>query len=177
MKTKTLLAIVASLAILLAACGDSSSSGSSDADPALVAAIAGEIQGSSDGFNISDADATCIAEKTVSGVGSDRMTELGVTAENPGAIEDIDFTGDEIGKIVDGFNDCVDLQQLMADSLVADGSITDDDADCVAENFNGDLIKTLLTSTFSGEDIDDGPVGEELFQAVLDIFAECDISF
>ena len=179
MKTLSVLAIMATFAIVLSACGDSASDGSSsDADPALVAAIASEIKGDpDDGFELADRDATCIAEKAVVGIGLDRLAELGVTADDVGEIDQVGFTDSEIGTIVSGFTDCVDLGELMAQSLVADGTVSADDAECVADKFDADLIERLLASTFSGEDLQSSAVGEDLFEAIFGIFVECDISF
>lgn len=94
-----------------------------------------------------------------------------------GEIDQVGFTDSEIGTIVSGFTDCVDLGELMAQSLVADGTVSADDAECVADKFDGDLIERLLASTFSGEDLQSSAVGEDLFEAIFGIFVECDISF
>jgi len=176
MNTRPLLAIFATITIVLAGCGDSTGGGS-DADPALVAALAAEIKGDDDSsFQLADEDATCIAENAINGIGVDRLTELGVTADNVAEIEDVGFTEGEIRTVVSSFSGCVNLGELMAQSLVADGSVSADDADCVADNFDGDLIERMLVSTFSGEDLESSDVAEDLFAAIFAIFDECNIS-
>lgn len=177
MKITRLFVIAVAATLLLAACGDSDGGG--DADPALVAALADELASPDDDGSPSPFprdDAECAAEKIISGIGAGRLAELGVTADDVGEVEELDFTDSELDTIVDSLGDCSDLPRLMADQLAADGALSAEDADCFADEFDEGLLKDVFKGVFQGEELGDDPP-EDFLNAFIDVAAECDFSF
>lgn len=169
---RKLLMIVGAIAILASACGGDDDDGGAvaAADSPLVGAIAQQIvEGSdSDAPVSSQEEAECWAGRIVGGIGEDRLTELGVSADNVGEITDYDFSDGEIDTIVDSLGDCVDLAELMAAEMV--GELGEEAADCVAGELEGDFLNDLMKASFRDEE-----PGDEFFQTFLDIAAECDL--
>ena len=182
MTTPTLrrsLAVLALVATVAACGGDDDDSGSSGGDTAAAdtpvgQALTEEFMAESDDSPIStEEEARCVSGGIVSGIGEDRLEELGVTADTAigSEIEDIDFTADEVGTIVDAMFDCVDVQAALAREFEEDFGA--EGADCVAENLDEDLMRDLMASSMVGGDEEEMP--EEFFQAFLDVAAECDL--
>ena len=170
--------VLFALAASVAACGGDDDGGDSGdvaaaADTPVGKALTEELMAESDDSPIStEEEARCVAGGIVSGVGEERLEELGVTADTAigSDIEDIDFTADEIGTIVDSMFDCVDVQAAMAEEFEEDFGA--EGAQCVAENLDQDLMRDLMASSMIG---DDDEMPDEFFQAFLDVAAECDL--
>lgn len=169
---RKLLMIVGAIAIVASACGGDDDDGGAvaAADSPLVAALADEIAegANSDAPVANREEAECWAGRIVGGIGEDRLTELGVTPEDVGEINEYDFTDGEIDTIVDSLGDCVDLAELMAEEMV--GELGEEAADCVAGELEGDFLNDLMKASFRDEE-----PGDEFFQTFLDIAAECNL--
>lgn len=169
---RKLLMIVAAIAIVASACGGDDDDGGAvaPADSPLVAALANQIVEGSDADSpiATQADAECWAGRIVGGIGEDRLTELGVSADSVGEIEDYDFTDSEIETIVGSLSDCVDLQTLMAEQLTE--GLGEEAADCVAGELDDDFLTTIMTAAFRDEE-----PGEDFIAAFIDIAAKCDL--
>lgn len=166
-RTFAVLAIVATAA----ACGGDDDGGDA-ADSPLGQALSAEFLSEEDSPITTQEQADCVAGGIVSGVGEDRLTELGVTPDNvgDGDIEDLAFTADEAAVVVDSLFDCVDVQEALATEFAAD--FGEDGGRCLAENLDEDLLRDLMASAFLG---DDEEMPDEFFQAFLDAAAECDL--
>lgn len=169
---------VLALAATAVACGggddDGGDGGNADAaDTPVGQALTAELMAESDDSPIStEEDARCVAGGIVSGIGEDRLEELGITAETAqgSEIEDIDFTEAEVGTVVDAMFDCVDITAALATEFEADFGA--EGAQCLADNLDEDLVRDLMSSSLLGEDTE---MPEEFFQAFIDIAAECDL--
>lgn len=165
------LAIVATAA----ACGgdDEGGDGGDAADSPLGQALSAELLSEEDSPIETQEQADCVAGGIVSGVGEDRLAELGVTADNvgDGEIEDLAFTEEEAGSVVDALFDCVDVREALAAEFATD--FGEEGGSCVAENLDEQLLRDLMTSAFLGGEDEEMP--DEFFQAFLDIAAECDL--
>ena len=164
------MAILVALMLIAAACGDDDDSGSTDiSDDPLAMALADSVVEEDSPFATQE-DANCFASEVVGEIGTDRLNELGVTEDNIGEIEDIDFTEGEIDIIVDAMSDCVDLTAALAAEFDADfGAVG---AECLAEGLGDDLLSDLMKSSFTGEEVE---LPVEFFQQFLDLAAECDL--
>ena len=167
---KMMLAFLA-FALVAGACGGDDDDTVSADDSPLVGALADEIaSGAEPGdFAPTREEAECWAGRIVGGIGEDRLTELGVTVDNVGDIEDYEFSDGEIDTIVDGLDECTDLQGALAEVFEEDFGA--EGAECVAGELEGDLLKDLFRASLSGAD--EPP--EEFFQVFLDIAAKCDL--
>lgn len=176
------IAITAALALTLGACGGDDDSGGGGgggggdveaaADTEVGQALTAELMSESEDSPVStEEEARCIAGEIVSTIGEDRLTDLGVTADEIGDIEDVDFSADEAGTIVDAMFDCVDIQSALAAEFEADFGA--EGAECLASGLSDDLLRELMASSFLGDESDE--MSEEFFQAFLDIAAECDL--
>lgn len=174
------IALAAALTLAVGACGgdDDDAAGGGDADAAadteLGQALTAELLSESDDSPIATEDeARCVAGGIVSGIGEDRMAELGVTPDNidDGEMEEVEFTPAEVDTIVDSMFDCVDIKAALTEEFEADFGA--EGAECVADGLGDDMIRDLMSSSFLGED--DEEMSEEFFQAFLDIAADCDL--
>lgn len=169
---------IVALTVAAAACGsddDGGGSASAGADTPIGQALAAQILDDSDSEDGSVAqteeEARCWAGKIVDDVGEERLEELGVTAENVGEIEDIDFTDDELDALVDGMFECIDVTAAFAAQFEEDFGA--EGAQCVAENLDQEFVKDMMKIAVSGDATAEPP--DEFFQAFLDIAAECDL--
>jgi len=179
MKFTRIAAIAVALALVLGACGDSSESSSSGGNSLLVRALAEEIaapddDGTPSPFPIDDA--MCASEKILDDIGIGRLAELGITAEQVGEIDTIDFSEDELNTLVNAFGDCSDLSKLMGDQLAADGTLSQADADCFAKEFDESLLLDVFKATFRGEELGEDPP-DDFLNEFIDVAAACDIAF
>lgn len=169
---KLLMAFVA-FALVASACGgDDDDGGVAAADSPLVGAIAEQMMEGADADSpiATQAEAECWAGRVVGNIGEDRLGELGVTVDNVGDIEDLDFTDGEVDTIVSSLGDCVDLKALMAEQMA--GDLGEEAANCVAGELDDDFLNGLIGAAFRDED----PSGsDDFFQTMLDIAAECDL--
>ncbi|MEM7285116.1 MAG: hypothetical protein AAF480_02100 [Actinomycetota bacterium] len=169
---RKLMIILGAIAIVASACGgDDDDGGVAAADSPLVSAIADEIVDGSDPDSPvgTRQEAECWAGRIVGGIGESRLAELGVSVNDVGELDEYDFSDGEIDTIVDSLGDCVDLRALMAQEMV--GDLGEDAANCVADAFDDGFLSDLMKASFRGEE----PGGDEFFQTMLDIAAECDL--
>ena len=167
--TKTYgLVAVAALVFGAAACGGDDEGGGGDADSPLAQALAADMLADEDAATTDPEEAECWASGIVGGIGEDRLTELGMTVDNVGDVEDYEFTEAEISTVVDSMFDCVDVQASLTEVFEED--FGPEAAACLAEGLDNDMLKQVMTSELDGSEPSD-----EFFQAFLDLAAECDI--
>ncbi|MEM9563381.1 MAG: hypothetical protein AAGA93_12225 [Actinomycetota bacterium] len=156
--------------LLVSACGDGTDA-SSGADTAIGQALTQELMSDGDSPIGTEEQARCMAGDIVDNIGEDRLTELGVTEDNVGSIDEIDFSEGEVDTIVDSMFDCVDVRAAMAEEFVAD--FGEEGASCLADNLPEDFLRTAMASGLTGSEDVDGEA--DFFQAMLDVAAECDL--
>lgn len=171
MKTTKFYGLVATVALVFgaAACGGGDDSGGggdgADADSPLVQALAANLlEDGEDSPVASQEEAECWASGVVGGIGEDRLTELGVTPEDVGDIEDLALTDDEVSVVVDSLFGCADVQQAFADQFAAD--FGEEAATCIAEQLDEDLVKQALTASIAGDDAQPSAEFLEQFAAI-----------
>lgn len=146
-----LLAIAAGLALVAGACGDDGGDGgAASVDDPLVQAIVDDML--ADGSMGADqAQAECFASRVVGGVGNDRLTELGVTPDNVGELDEIAWTQDEAELIVDELFECTDVEDGFAGSMVSD-ELDEEQSECIADAFGTDRLKDFFVTNLMGEE-------------------------
>ena len=160
--------VMAGLALTLsaAACGGETAA----ADTAVGQALTDELMSEADSPFSSEEDARCMSGGIVEGIGEERLEELGVTADSVSSLEEIDFDEAEAEVVVDSLFDCVDVKAEMVSQFEADFGA--EGAECVADNLDDEMVRDLMASSFVGEDPE---MSDDMFQAFLDIAAECDL--
>jgi hypothetical protein len=170
------LASAVGVLVLLGAC----SSGPSD-EEAMVESIRTSILRDETfaGYEVSGDEATCVAEATVTGIGVERLEEIGFDddADTPDEVDLRRLDDDEIDVIGAAMDDCIDdiervLVDTVAASILRDPAPTlpmgEEEATCVAEEVVGEIPpRRLIAIGVRG----DRSGGSELRPAEVDVFA------
>ena len=155
------LAVVAFVAFVAAACGGDSG-GEARVDE-VVAFL--EEESAKDGLQLTDSQNRCVAGKLVAGLDDDLLDE--VLAGDP---DDDPPEGTEL-VLIESLFDCVDMNQFMIDSMVAEGA-TQEEAECFADALDVDTMQTMLTAELTGED-PSPELEKELTVAVFEVMLTC----
>jgi hypothetical protein len=113
-------------------------------------------------------EADCWANGIVDGIGEDRLTEMGVTPEAIGELDELPLDDGEVSVVVDSLFACVDVQQSFADQFA--GEFGQEAADCFAAQLDADLMKEILAAQIGG-----GDASAETFAAFQEIATGCGI--
>ena len=165
--TKLSLVMITAIALLSAACGDGGDSGGMSDDPKVVE-VASILQDDQD-FPMSDAEANCAARRIVDNVPSDTLDTM---LANPDA-ELGEVTDPETAMtVLDGIFDCVDIEALMVQSMVEDGT-PEDQAKCIAEGFGEDEIRSFMELAAMDDEAVDDAVAFEILARMFELAGEC----
>lgn len=177
---KKSIAALAAIVFILGACGSDSggsdsgggdSGGSASSDSIYVEPLAAELASGDSPMTLEEA--TCAAEKIVGEISDDRFAELGMTVDALSSVEDLDFTDDEVDVILDSFSGCFDLKAAMATQFASDGTFSEDDANCIADELGEEQLKNAMRAGLTG---DEDPAVVEAFQsAIIDAFGACNV--
>ena len=74
--------------------------------------------------------------------------------------------------VLEGIFDCADVEQLMIDSMVEDGT-PQDVAECLAGGFGEDELKDFMLSASAGDDAIGEEAAAELFAKLFSLAADC----
>ena len=153
--------VMVALVMMLAACGGDG--GLSAEEQAKVDEIVAELTEDTSEANpfADEADAQCFAEGIVGEVGLERINELD-TGEGLEA-GFANMTADEQESIVDAALGCIDFPAYMSEQLAGAG-LTEDQANCVSEGLDDDMIKALFLAQIAGQD---PTQNEDLMSVVL----------
>jgi|GEM_PF-3908350 len=127
-------------------------SGNADdnANSELAKAIGVEIGNDDDSFSLRDEEELCMGQKVIDSIGEDRLSELGVSAEDASAIDDADFRIDEEASLLNALVDCVDARELMNQSFEASG-LPDEKIKCINDSLTDEDIDQYLEGVVDGE--------------------------
>lgn len=166
---KHLIWMTAVFALVAAACGGDDGGGDTSAptDPRGQQLVA-MLQADSD-FPVSDAEANCTANNMIANL--DDSTIDAMLDDVDGEIGDLE-NPDEALKALDAMFDCVDLEQMMFDQMVADGT-PEDAARCVADGFGEDELRAFMSQAALPEDQIDEEAAFELMGSLFALAAEC----
>ena len=179
--------MVALGALVLGACGDDDDAGGSDGgggdvseeEQPYVDAMVTNFQDSDEELTMSEEQAQCVAPRWMDAIGLERLQEAGI---EPADIES-DDEGTELtslgldeeagGELYDAFGACdVDVKALFVESLAQDSGLSDEDRECVEENFDDDLLRRVMVASLTqGEEA--LQQDEELTSDIFAVFAEC----
>lgn len=150
MKTRALLvAGGVALSLSLSACGGG------DDDKAAEAISASMMEQSDDGFTVDQEQADCVGEGLVDKIGVDKLQDYGMLTddlETNEAVDDVTMEAGDADNAADVIIDCVDAQQMMADELGADDTLTDEQRECVGEALDDEALKKMFSLVFQGKE-------------------------
>lgn len=165
--------LVAVVAFLAVACGDSGSGDGgelSEAEQELAEVISDSVE--EDGV-ITGAEADCVGEEAVRELGVEGLVEIGISVEQSGVFDDP--TEEQLDAMVDVMVECVDIADLIVQEALADASISEESARCLGDELNDpELLKPLMRLGLSGGD--PGEVfaaDEETAERLFGAFLEC----
>ena len=172
-----LAALLAVLAIVAGACGDSGGGGEadgfSDTEQALSDAIRVALLEDPDpdpDSPFGEEEATCIGDNAVREFGVDGLLELGITVDNADPGDAFDGATDEqVDSVIDITLECVDFTELFVQE--AAGDVSQESARCLGDGLErDDLIRPLVRAGFEDAEFGDDP---EVAQAFFALIVEC----
>lgn len=176
---KLITILLSSLLLVAAACGDDDGG---DGDGGLSSAEQKYVDAAMAQFDpeeaepLTEPEARCVVSSMVTSLGVDRLEELGITPETFGSEDGAPFpenlTEAEAEGVVDGFDECLDLGALFAESMAQDDTLDDETKQCLADAFDSDTVRRLFVTMLSqGEDaLTEDP---ELLQDIMGVFTQC----
>jgi hypothetical protein len=155
------LAVVAFVTFFATACG-----GDSGGDARVDEVVAFlEEESAVDDVQLTDSENRCVAGEIVAGLDSDLLDEF--LAGDP---DDDPPEGTEL-VLIESLFDCVDMNQVMIASMVADGA-TQEEAECFADALDAETLETMMTAELTGED-PSPELEEELMATVFEVMLTC----
>lgn len=167
----TLLAV---LALVAFACGDSGNGGSggfSAGEQALSDAIRDSILEDPDPDTpFGTEEATCVGDGAVNAFGVEGLLELGITTANPDPGDAFDGATDEqVDKVIDVTLGCVDFAAAFVEA--AAGDISQESAQCLGDGLEEEgLLRPLVKAGFTDEEFDitdDPDSGAKFFELIV----------
>jgi hypothetical protein len=133
--------------------GRDTDEGGSDDRQSYVDAIAREVTADGD---LTEEQATCMAEALVDSVGIETLVEIGSAAElgegaSSGGLSDlgVELTGEQKHDIFLGTDECVDLRGLFLSSIAEEGA-PQAFLDCIDQQLSDDLIEQIFIGGLVG---------------------------
>ena len=119
--------------------------------------------------------ANCVGAQIVSGVGVERLTELGLTVDAvaEGVLPaSVTLTSDDAAAFTEAVYQCVDARGALARRLIDDADVGPVVLGCLSDALPATLVRSAARASATGAAFD--PAGEAAFQAVVvDVFTEC----
>jgi hypothetical protein len=151
--------LLALSALLVSGCGDSDGAQTNeDAVSVITDALLEEGEDDPNALQLTDAEAECVAGEVIDRIDRERLEELGLDAE-AGAGPDLyepplePAEGDEVFEAIET---CIDLTAKLKAAFAADGSLTDEQAACIAGAYVGSgVLRDALLSAETDDALED----------------------
>ncbi len=167
---KHLLVLTIAVALLGAACGDDDGGGgdtSAPTDPRAQQLLA--ILEADEEFPLSDSEANCTVNTMVSNLDDSTIDAI---IANPDADISDSVSPEENLAAMNALFDCVDIEAMMVDSMVADGT-PQETAECIAEGFGEDELRSFMEAAALPEDQIDEAAAFEIVGKMFELAGEC----
>ena len=167
---KHMLVLTIALALVGTACGGDDSDGGNNAAPSdpkaqeLLAVIEAD-----DEFPLTDDEANCTVNRLVNDLDD---STIDLILANPDSDLDTVVSPEENLVAMDAILDCVDLEQMMITSMMEDGTDRET-AECVADSFGEDELRTFMEAAALPEDQIDEAAAFEIVGKMFEIAVEC----
>ena len=169
-----LFALTIAVALIGAGCGDDDDGGGNTAaptDPRAQELLA--ILEADEEFPLSESEANCTVNRMVADLDSSTIDQI--LANPDGDISD-SASPEENLKAMNALLDCADIEALMVESMVADG--TDREAaECLASGFGEDELRSFMESAALPEDQVDEEAAFEIIGKMFELAVECGLDF
>ena len=120
----------------------------SEADTELAKAIGVEMGNDEGSFTLKEEEELCVGQRVIDDLGKDRLSELGVTAEDASAIDTAEFTEEEDDLMISSLFDCIDGREFMNQSFTASG-LPEETIKCINERVSDEAIDDFFESMMS----------------------------
>jgi hypothetical protein len=181
---RQVVAVLAVGLVALAGCGDDDDAGgdggdvSAEEQPYVDAMVTSFQQGDEDELTLTAEQSECVAPRWVDTIGVERFEDAGIepadiSDDGDDELSDLGLDEEQGGELYDAFGACdVDVKGLFIESLAGEQDLAEEDRDCLAENFDDDLLRRVMVVSLTGGD--DALQGdEELTSDLFAVFAEC----
>jgi hypothetical protein len=133
---------VAAVSATLSACGGDDGGGSNAGDEAAIQRMEAVLT-SPRGYDMTNEDARCIAEATVSSLGAERVEQIDFEST------ETQFDEEEAALAIDAFVVCVDLGADFANSLADSYRASDESRECLLAEIDEEQARRYMTARFS----------------------------
>lgn len=139
------------LTLVLSGCGGG------DEAQAAEAISASMMEDSDDEFTVDQEQADCVGEGMVDEIGVDKLQEYGIltddlTSEGAEGLGDTPMEEGDADSAADVIVSCVDAEEMMAEQMAADATMTDEQKECVSEALDEDALKQMFSLIFQGKE-------------------------
>jgi hypothetical protein len=179
--------VLCSVVALLGACADEADSGGEGSGGGLSAeeqayadAFAVGLEDDDNGFGVPEDDAQCMAEVVMAELGVEPFEEAGVEPDDiepasdssPGALlGDGAVTDAQAGAIIDDWEDCVDVLDMLVASGGSEFELDPEGEACFRDGLaEDDLYRRLLLGSFTREDAEPDP---DTIADLLSVLEDC----
>ena len=152
------------------ACGSDGDTTTLSSDPRAAEIV--DVLKADDEFPMTDSEANCAANNMVNNL-DDQTIDL-MLENTTMDIDEMPNPQDAVTAI-DALLDCVDLENMMVESMVQDGT-PEDSARCVAENFGEDELRDFIRAAALPEDQIDESIAFEIMGKMFEIAEECGLA-
>lgn len=139
--THALLTTLCGLALLASSCGG---------DDPLIQAMADDMVSQDAGLSSDPDEALCVSQASFYSLGSDRLSDLGVTVDNPD-LTGAGVTPEEAATLVEGLYDCLDVNAMIMNQITALG-LPQASAQCAVDGLGEESIRQLMIDQFASTD-------------------------
>jgi len=174
---KRMVALVAVLAIVAAACGGGGDSGTNlnADDQALADAIATSFLGAAGAdAPFGQPEAQCFGDQVVSEMGASRLAGLGLSVtdiKNGASPSDVTLSDADVEAMASAMTECIDFKAMFVNEFKKQG-ISDEAASCIADGLDDSFVKSMATSALRGSSTDPF-ANEEAGQAMFALITKC----
>jgi hypothetical protein len=175
--------MVGLVAAALAGCGgdddDTSGEDAGEARPYVDALIANLTMVGEGQLELTQAQAGCVAPRWIEVMDIDRLSAAGVTPSSladEGSLSVLQLSDEDAERMYEAFLACeVDVRQSFVDSLAAEAELSDDDARCLGEQIEDDLVRRFFITSLH-EDEQGSAEDDQNFEDVETALAACGLS-
>lgn len=133
--------------------GDGGGDGGGDGEEFVAA-----IMETSEDSTITEEQNRCFAEAVVDGIGVDGFAEAGVTPADIRESPDqsptdlgIAFDDEKKERFWAAVNECVDVRQMLIESMGQGSEMTEEQQACLAEGLDEEFVKAMMLAAFTGD--------------------------